>query len=131
MAIGNIDGSTGWSALFGRRLVHGWSSKIGNGAASAGQSAAIVGWQLTKAWAREVRSVPAALPDGQTSNGLAGRCGYRRTLGSCSANTRATAWRSVSSSEIGTTDPTDSMLAESKIAQNSKLAPKRLAYTMP
>jgi hypothetical protein len=56
---------------------------------------------------------------------------FDENAGSCSANTRATAGRSVSSSEIGTTDPTDSMLAESKIAQHSKLAPKRLAYGMP
>ena len=130
MAIGNIDGSTAWSALFGRRLVHGWSSKIGNGAASARRSAAIVGWQLTKARPGKLgeSSQPARRTDAERAGGM---CGYRRTLGSCSANTRATAWRSVSSSEIGTTDPTDSMLAESKIAQHSKLAPKRLAYTMP
>ena len=73
-------------------------------------------------------SQPARRTDAERAGGM---CGYRRTLGSCSANTRATAWRSVSSSEIGTTDPTDSMLAESKTAQHSKLAPKRLAYTMP
>ena len=127
MAIGNIDGSSAWYALFGMRLMGGPPR---NGAASAHRSAAIVGRQPTKARPRKIGefSQPARRTDAE---GAGGMCGYRRMLGSCSANTRATAWRSVSSSEIGTTDPTDSMLAESKIAQHSKLAPKRLAYTMP
>jgi hypothetical protein len=44
VAIGNIDGSTAWYALFGIRLVHVWPSKIGNGAASAaGQQPSSVG----------------------------------------------------------------------------------------
>jgi hypothetical protein len=63
--------STAWYALFGIRLVHGWSSKIEeNGAASA----AIVDWRLTRPGQGSQES-QRSLPDGQTPNGLAGMCG--------------------------------------------------------
>ena len=69
-AIGNINVSTAWYALFGIRLVHVWSSWVGNGAASA----AIVDWRLTKARPGKLgeSSQPARRTDAERAGGMCG-----------------------------------------------------------
>ena len=74
VAIGNIDGSTAWYALFGIRLVHVWPSKIGNGAASAAGQQPSFGWQLTKARPGKLgeSSQPARRTDAERAGGMCG-----------------------------------------------------------
>ena len=74
VAIGNINVSTAWYVLFGIRLVHVWSSWVGNGAASARRSAAMVGRQPTKGRPRKLGefSQPAQRTEAERAGGMCG-----------------------------------------------------------